>query len=101
MAGKKLASSMSAFQTSDQTTGDSDTLSAIESGFTSLSVSDAETTPSIKTTFEQNNAYLLNPHSAVEVSAAISLKNILPDQVSACKCTNPTGGSSERAYESE
>ena len=71
---KKLMVWMDTFQDTGQLKLDPETLVAIQSGFASLSVSDSETKTTIKNIFDKNNGYLLDPHSAVAVSAAISLQ---------------------------
>ena len=57
---------------------DAKTTASIQDGFISASISDKETADTIKTTFEQDNDYLLDPHSAVAVAASNQLKHTLP-----------------------
>lgn len=75
----KLIAWMDEFESSGSTTLDAQTLSTIQSGIDSISVSDSETKKTIKAIFENNDGYLLDPHGAVAVSAALSLKSTLPD----------------------
>lgn len=77
---KKLSSWMDEFQNNGQVSFDSETLATIQSGFSSMAVSDAQTRTTIKDTFENNSGYLLDPHSAVAVAAANAFKDSLPDQ---------------------
>ncbi|MEE9334668.1 MAG: threonine synthase [Granulosicoccaceae bacterium] len=76
----KLAAWMDKFEKNGLVKFDSNTLSAIQIGITSITVYESETRSTIKTIFEKNDGYLLDPHSAVAVSAAISLKDTLPNQ---------------------
>jgi len=77
---EKLIAWMDEFQNNGLVKFDSQTLTAIQNGFTSISVSDTETRTTIKHTYEKNGGYLLDPHSAVAVSAAVALKDTLPNQ---------------------
>ncbi|OED41176.1 threonine synthase [Chromatiales bacterium (ex Bugula neritina AB1)] len=71
---------MDEFQTAGEVTFTSEVQSAIKDGFNSVSVSEAETGATIKRVFNERDGYLLDPHSAVAVSAAVSLKDTIPDQ---------------------
>jgi len=77
---KKIKHWMDEFQMSGFVQFDSVTLSSIQHGFASIAISDAQTTATIKNTFEDNAGYLLDPHSAVAVAAANALKDSLPDK---------------------
>ncbi|MFT6303163.1 MAG: threonine synthase [Granulosicoccus sp.] len=77
---KKLASWMDEFQTNGQVSLDSDTLAAIQHGFESIAITDVQTKATVKTTFENNDGYLLDPHTAVAVAAANSFKDSLPEK---------------------
>jgi threonine synthase len=57
---------------------DAQTAAAIQDGFISATISDKETADTIKSTFEQYNDYLLDPHSAVAVAASSQLQHTLP-----------------------
>ena len=71
---------MDEFENNGQVEFDADTLSAIQNGITSITVSESETKSTIKNIFELNEGYLLDPHAAVAVSAAITVKDTLPNQ---------------------
>jgi len=74
---KKLKSWMDEFTTNGEVKLDAELLASIQSGFASIAVSDSETKASIKDTFEKNNGYLLDPHTAVALVAANNLKDSL------------------------
>ena len=75
---EKLKSWMDEFQSSGQVVLDADTLTTIQNGFASMAISDAETRQTIRDIFENHDGYLLDPHTAVAVAAAKSLKATLP-----------------------
>ncbi|MFT5349885.1 MAG: threonine synthase [Gammaproteobacteria bacterium] len=77
----KLKSWMDEFQKTGQVSFDTDTLAIIKNGYDSISISDAQTSATIKNTFEDSDGYLLDPHTAVAVAAANSFKDSLPDQM--------------------
>ena len=77
---EQLKSWMDEFQNNGQVELDAETLSGIQDGFTSITISDSETRETIKSTFEKCKGYLLDPHSAVAVAAANKLKDTLPKQ---------------------
>ncbi|MFT7529951.1 MAG: threonine synthase [Gammaproteobacteria bacterium] len=77
----KLKSWMDEFQTSGRVELDKETLSTIQNGFTSISITDSETRACIKDTFIECDGYLLDPHSAVAVVAANKLNDKLPNQM--------------------
>ena len=70
----KLKSCMEEFSDKGEVELDKEILSVIRNGFDSVAVSDAETKTAIRGTFEQQDGYLLDPHTAVAVVAANSLK---------------------------
>lgn len=76
---EKLISWMDEFQKNGQVRFDSETLAAIQNGFASMSISDAQTRTTIVDTFKNNGGYLLDPHTAVAVAAANLLKDSLSD----------------------
>ena len=75
---EKLTSWMDEFQKNGKVELDAETLSTIQNGFASIAVSDSETRESIRETFENCDGYLMDPHTAVAVVAANSLKQTLP-----------------------
>ena len=77
---EKLKSWMDEFQSNGQVELDAETLATIQNGFASVTISDAETGETIKNTFEKCGGYLLDPHTAVAVAAANTLKDSLPIQ---------------------
>lgn len=78
---KMLSAWMDEFQKNAQVRLDSKTLGAIQNGFESISVSDEQTRSTIKTTFENTDGYLLDPHTAVAVAAANSFRDSVPDNM--------------------
>jgi threonine synthase len=60
---------------------DSQILATVQKGFTSISISDARTSETIREVFHSNDGYLLDPHSAVAVAAANALKDRLPEKL--------------------
>ncbi len=58
---------------------DPKTAGRIQQGFASISISDEKTSETIRQTFNQNDHYLLDPHSAVAVAAADQLKDTFPE----------------------
>jgi threonine synthase len=58
---------------------DAETLATIQDGFASVTISDAKTSETIKDTFEKCAGYLLDPHTAVAVAAANTLKDSLSE----------------------
>jgi len=78
---EKIKHWMDEFQKSGTVQFDSETHASIQYGFTSTSISDAQTTATIKNTFEENAGYLLDPHTAVAVAAANALKDSLPENI--------------------
>ncbi|MGI9317261.1 MAG: threonine synthase [bacterium] len=76
---EKIKNWMDEFKQNGKVEFDSQTLAAIQNGFVSISVSDDHTSDTIKTAFEYNDGYLLDPHSAVAVAAANTLKDKLPE----------------------
>jgi threonine synthase len=77
---EKLKTWMDEFQISGQVTLDTVTLTTIQNGFSSIAISDAETREAIKSTFEKHGGYLLDPHTAVALTAVNKLKDSLPTQ---------------------
>jgi threonine synthase len=77
----KLKSWMDKFQISGKVELDAETLATIQNGFASVAVSDSETRNAIKETFENNDGYLLDPHTAVAVVAANALNETLPKEL--------------------
>ena len=76
----KLESWMDEFQREGKVELDIETLHAIQKGFASISVTDAETKECIRETYKIFDGYLLDPHSAVAVAAVNKLSNSLPKQ---------------------
>ena len=77
---EKLKAWMDEFKSRGQVEFDAETLTAIQNGFASITVSDAETSKTIKDTFEKCDGYLLDPHTAVALAAANALKDTLPKE---------------------
>ena len=73
---EKLAAWMDRFHTEGEVRLDLETASALQSGYASCSVSDAETLSTIRGVWE-SSGYLLDPHGAVAVAAARELRNQL------------------------
>ena len=59
---------------------DHQTRASIQSGFISISVSDEQTSETIKESFNNSNSYLLDPHTAVAVAASNNLRDKLPEK---------------------
>ncbi|NNC99630.1 MAG: threonine synthase [Gammaproteobacteria bacterium] len=74
----KLKEWMDAFQRSGKVEFDPQTLDAIRDGYTSVAISDELTRETIREAFFSDDSYLLDPHTAVAVAAAIKLKDSLP-----------------------
>ncbi len=77
---EKLKSLMDEFQRSGSVELDAETLTTIQKGFVSYTVSDSQTKRTIKETFREHG-YLLDPHTAVAVAAANELKATLPKEL--------------------
>lgn len=69
------------FKSSGKVEFDAATLNAIRNGFLSVTVSDSETSKTIKDTFETCDGYLLDPHTAVALAAANTLRDKLPKKM--------------------
>lgn len=78
---EKLNGWMREFQQHEALKLDPDTLRAVQEGYQSVSVSDPQTEQTIRDTFDHNQGYLLDPHTAVAVAAASLLKDALPDHI--------------------
>ena len=77
----KLTSWMDEFSAKGEVELDKETLSIIRNGFDSVAASDADTKMAIRDSFEKNDGYLLDPHTAVAVVAANFLKQTLPEKL--------------------
>jgi len=78
---EKLSSWMKEFNDTGTVEFDSDILARIGDGFASISISDAETRSTIKSTFEHLSGYLLDPHTAVAVAGAKAFRHSLSDEM--------------------
>jgi len=78
---KRLVAWMDEFESTGRVRFDAETLSAIQNGIASISISDDQTSATIKNTFEENDDYLLDPHSAVAIAAAKLLEGTLPEKM--------------------
>lgn len=79
--GEKIRSWMDEFKQNGKVELDSQILATVQKGFTSISISDARTSETIREVFHSNDGYLLDPHSAVAVAAANALKDRLPEKL--------------------
>ncbi|MCK5516034.1 MAG: threonine synthase, partial [Desulfobulbaceae bacterium] len=75
----QLTSWMDDFFDKGQIEFDEKTFTDIQGGFLSISISDQKTAETIYQTFHNGSEYLLDPHSAVAVTAAEELKVRLPE----------------------
>lgn len=75
---KILTDWMNEFNRTGQVSLSASTLATVQQGFASLSISDEDTRNTIRTVYESNNGYLLDPHTAVAVAAASSYQDKLP-----------------------
>jgi len=77
--GAKIKLWMEEFKNTGQLNLDSQTHHNIKRGIDSLSVNDSITARTIQQSFNTPGGYLLDPHTAVAVSAALELRNKLPN----------------------
>ena len=83
---KQIKTWKNTFDTTGQLQFDAATFEVYRTGFLSYQVSDAATLAMIKTTYEAEN-YLLDPHGAVAVQAALALSEELGDKKLVCLAT--------------
>ncbi len=85
---KKLTAWMDQFQKTGKILLNKAETHAIQKGFSSVSISDAETLLTLQKSFAGKDPYLLDPHGAVAVAGANALKHrYLPDTKIVCLAT--------------
>lgn len=84
---KKIKDWLATFETTGKVVFDSATFAAYSKGFLTNVITDQQTLSTIKNTYE-SEAYLLDPHGAVALSAALNLRDKLaPDSKTLCLAT--------------
>jgi threonine synthase len=85
---EKIVTWMDQFQQTGQIHLDKESAAAIQNGYASVSISDPQTLRTIRENFRAENPYLLDPHGAVAMAAAKTLKaNYSPDTRIICLAT--------------
>ena len=77
----KLDGWMSTFEQTGKVEFDSQTVTAIRDGYTSVSVSDELTRTTIREAYYGEDHYLLDPHTAVAVAAARNVRDKIPQDL--------------------